>query len=152
EAMVAALTGTGPDTISWRGTEAGGGGEVVGPLVGGSLTLVAASLGTPWEIDTRGAILLLEDVGERPYRIDRLMEQLRHAGKLAQVAGIGLGRFHRCEEGALHADEVLRDVVRAAGVPWVAGLPFGHGAPNLPWPVGVRARLDARRAELHILE
>ena len=67
-----------------------------GRLVGGSLTLVAASIGTSWEIDTRGAILLLEDRGERPYRIDRMLQQLRGAGKLARLAGVGLGDFSSC--------------------------------------------------------
>jgi muramoyltetrapeptide carboxypeptidase len=153
-ALVEALAGAGPLPVVRHGHEGGGGRPVEGRLVGGSLTLVAASLGTPWEIDTRGAILLLEDVSERPYRLDRMLEQLRHAGKLGRAAGIGLGRFVRCDEpgGGVTAAEVLREAVEAAGVPWVDGLPFGHGAPNLPWPVGVRARLDAGRAELHILE
>jgi muramoyltetrapeptide carboxypeptidase len=153
-ALVEALAGAGPLPVVRHGHEGGGGRPVEGRLVGGSLTLVAASLGTPWEIDTRGAILLLEDVSERPYRLDRMLEQLRHAGKLGRAAGIGLGRFVRCDEpgGGVTAAEVLREAVETAGVPWVDGLPFGHGAPNLPWPVGVRARLDAGRAELHILE
>jgi len=153
DALVAALTGAGPARTVWQGAE-GGGGRVEGRLTGGSLTMVAASLGTPWEIDTRGALLLLEDVGERPYRIDRLLQQLRSAGKLSRVAGIGLGRFDRCDEadGSVTAAEVLREAVTELGVPWVGGLPFGHGAPNLPWPMGARARLDGARAELHVLE
>ena len=153
DALVAGLTGAGPARTVWKGAE-GGGGRAEGRLTGGSLTMIAASLGTPWEIDTRGAILLLEDVAERPYRIDRLLEQLRSAGKLARVAAIGLGRFERCDEpdGSVTAAEILREAVEAAGVPWVAGLPFGHGAPNLPWPLGARARVDGERAELHVLE
>lgn len=153
DALVAALTGAGPARTVWKGTE-GGGGRAEGRLTGGSLTMVAASLGTPWEIDARGAILLLEDTGERPYRIDRLLAQLRAAGKLARLAGIGLGRFDQCDEpnGSVTAAEVLRETVDELGVPWVAGLPFGHGAPNLPWPMGVRARVDGARAELHVLE
>jgi muramoyltetrapeptide carboxypeptidase len=143
--------GTGPLPVVLRG-RAGRGSRAAGRLVGGSLSLLAASLGTPWEVDTRGAILLLEDVGERPYRIDRMLEQLRQAGKLGRLAGVGLGRFERCDEGTLSALEVLRDVCDALGVPWVSELPFGHGAPNLPWPMGVRARLDGERGELHILE
>lgn len=153
DALVALLTGAGPARTTWRGS-AGGGGQAEGRLTGGSLTMIAASLGTPWEIDTRGAVLLLEDVGERPYRIDRLLEQLRSAGKLAKAAAVGLGRFDRCDEpdGSVMAAEVLREAVAALGVPWVAGLPFGHGAPNLPWAMGVRARVDGARAELHVLE
>lgn len=151
DALVAALTGAGHTT--WRGS-AGGGGRAEGRLVGGSLTMIAASLGTPWAIDTRGAILLLEDTGERPYRIDRMLWQLRAAGCFARVAGIGLGRFDGCDEanGSVTAAEVLRELVEELGVPWVEGLPFGHGAPNLTWPLGVRARLDGTRAELHVLE
>lgn len=153
DALVAALTGAGPARTVWRGAE-GGGAVAEGRLVGGSLTMLAASLGTPWEVDTRGAVLLVEDVGERPYRIDRLLAQLRAAGKLARVAALGLGRFEQCDEpnGAVTAAEVLRETVDALGVPWVAGLPFGHGAPNLVWPLGARARVDGARAELHVLE
>lgn len=153
DALVAALTGSGPARTLWRGRE-GGGGVAEGRLVGGSLTMLAASLGTPWEVDTRGAVLLVEDVGERPYRIDRLLTQLRAAGKLARVAAIGIGRFEQCDEpnGSVTAAEVLRETVDALGVPWVAGLPFGHGAPNLVWPMGARARVDGVRAELHVLE
>jgi len=153
DALVALLTGVGPARTVWRG-EQGAGGSATGRLTGGSLTMIAASLGTPWEIDTRGAVLLLEDVGERPYRIDRLLEHLRSAGKLAPVAAIGLGRFDRCDEpdGSVTAAQVLREAIEALGVPWVSGLPFGHGAPNLPWPLGARARVDGARAELHVLE
>jgi muramoyltetrapeptide carboxypeptidase len=153
DALVAALTGNGPVPLVWSGQQGAGAGTE-GRLTGGSLTMVAGSLGTPWEIDTHGAILLLEDRGERPYRIDRLLQQLRSAGKLDPVAGIGLGRFDACDEpnGSVTAADVLREAVDALGVPWVAGLPFGHGAPNLTWPIGVRARLDGDRAELHVLE
>jgi muramoyltetrapeptide carboxypeptidase len=152
-ALVAALTGAGAVPEVWRGG-AGAGGVVEGRLTGGSLTMLVASLGTPFEVDARGALLLLEDVGERPYRIDRMLEQLRQAGKLAAAAGVALGRFDRCDEpdGSVTAAEVLREAIERAGLPWVGGLPFGHGAPNRVWPLGARARLDGARAELHILE
>src|SRR5262249_61346385 len=71
-------------------------GRGAGRLAGGSLTLVAASLATPWEIDTRGAILLFEEVNEAPYRIDRMLQQLRAAGKLAPLAGVGVGDVSSC--------------------------------------------------------
>jgi muramoyltetrapeptide carboxypeptidase len=152
-ALVEILTGTERLPAVRAGTE-GAGRAVEGPLVGGSLTLLAASCGTPWAVDATGAILLLEDRGERPYRIDRLLEQLRCAGVFERVAGIGFGRFEQCDEtdGAITAAEILRELALRLGVPWVEGLPFGHGAPNLAWPFGVRARLDGARAELHILE
>jgi muramoyltetrapeptide carboxypeptidase len=152
-ALVAGLTGTGALPEVWRGS-AGAGAAVEGRLTGGSLSMLVASLGTPFAVDTRGAILLLEDVGERPYRIDRMLEQLRQAGKLAAAVGVGLGRFERCDEpdGSVGASDVLREALERLGLPWVGGLSFGHGAPNLAWPLGARARLDGARAELHILE
>jgi muramoyltetrapeptide carboxypeptidase len=152
-ALVETLTGTERLPVERPGT-GGSGAAVEGPLVGGSLSLVAASLGTPWAIDASGAILLLEDRGERPYRIDRLLEQLRCGGVFERVAGVGFGHFEGCDEpdGSITAREILREAVEALGVPWVEGLPFGHGAPNLVWPFGVRARLDGDRATLQILE
>jgi len=133
----------------------GGGGCVAGPLVGGSLSLVLASLGTPWEIETEGAILLLEEVNEPPYRIDRMLHQLWVAGKLAVVAGVGLGTFEACVDprrAEPTAETVAEDILRRAGVAWVSGLPFGHGVPNFAWPVGGQARLDADAGELWISE
>jgi len=168
-ALVEVLTGTERLPLVREGTN-GTGASVEGPLVGGSLTLVAASLGTPWAVDARGAILMLEDTGERPFRIDRMLQQLRYAGVLDGVVGVGLGHFERCDEparsaggeqargersepdGFINAEQILREWLDASGVPWVSGLPFGHGAPNLAWPMGVRARLDGTRATLHILE
>jgi len=152
-ALVEALTGSERLPVVREGT-AGAGRAVEGRLVGGSLTLLAASCGTPWELDATGAILLLEDRGERPYRIDRLLEQLRCAGVLERIAGIGFGRFEGCDEpdGAITAAEILREAALRLGAPWVEGLPFGHGAPNLVWPFGARARLDGDRATLQVLE
>jgi muramoyltetrapeptide carboxypeptidase len=153
EALVAQLTGSDRLPVRRDGRE-GAGGAVEGPLVGGSLAMAAASLGTPWQIEASGAILLLEDVGERPYQLDRLLQQLRCAGVLAGVVGVGLGHFERCDEpdGSIRAAAVLREWLDQLGVPWVSGLSFGHGAPNLAWPMGVRARLDGAGAALHILE
>lgn len=126
-----------------------------GRLTGGSLSLVVASLGTPWEIDTRDAILLLEEVGEAPYRLDRMLGQLQAAGKLDAVAGVGVGRLHVCggAEGAgPTADEVVREILEPLGVPAVLDLPFGHGGENRPWPFGGRAAIDGERGEIELLE
>ena len=123
--------------------------------MGGSLTLLAASLGTPWELDTRGAILLFEEVAEKPYALDRLLHQLRAAGKLDGVAGIGVGYLTECvdpKRPTPTAQAVIAEVLEPLGVPLVGALPFGHGRPNFTWPVGVRARIDGERGELEILE
>ena len=131
------------------------GGRAEGRLVGGSLTLLAASLGTPWEIDTRGAILAFEEIGEKPYAIDRDLSHLAAAGKLAAAAGFAVGSLLGCEDPKRReptADEVVCEILGAYGKPLVTGLPFGHEQPNLVWPVGVRAALDGKRGELRLLE
>ncbi len=135
--------------------EGHGGGRGEGRLVGGSLTLLAASLGTPWEVNTRGAILLFEDVHEKPYALDRLLQQLRAAGKLEARAGVGGGHLLDCvdpKRGTPSAEEVVLEALAPLGIPVVLGLPFGHGRPNLTWPFGVRGALDGECGALEILE
>jgi muramoyltetrapeptide carboxypeptidase len=154
DSLVAQLCGTADLTQPIRG-DAQGGGRAEGRLLGGSLTLVVASIGTTWEIDTRGAILLLEDVGERPYRIDRMLQQLRGAGKLERLAGVGIGDFSSCCDDHFPETRVLDvigDVFRPLGVPFVSGLPFGHVRSNAPWAVGCRATIDGDVGSIHILE
>ena len=141
-----------PTVLHGRGACPGTG---AGRLTGGSLTLVAASLGTKWEIDTRGAILLLEDVDELPYRVDRMLQQLLGAEKLDGVAGVGLGAFPGCSDDRYPtrtAEAVFGEVLAPLGVPLVTGLPFGHVAGNYPWPVGGRATIDGASGVLRILE
>jgi len=152
-ALVRALQGTGPHPRYAGKTLVSGWGE--GRLVGGSLTICVASLGTPWEIDTRDAILMLEDVTEPPYRIDRMLQQLRAAGKFDRATGIALGGFIDCEDERYPEwtlERLFDEVFGGLGIPVVAGLPFGHGAENLPWPFAGRAALDGARGELEILE
>jgi len=152
DALFAALAGERPEPL--RGAPLAGG-VATGRLVGGSLTLVAASIGTSWEIDTRGAILLLEDRGERPYRIDRMLQQLRGADKLAGLAGVGLGDFASCVDERhpdVTAEALVADWLAPLGIPLVAGLPFGHVKANHAWAFGCRAKLDADRGELRMLE
>jgi len=153
EALLLQLGGRAPLPVVLRG-RAGGGGAARGRLVGGSLTLVVASLATPWEVDARGAILLFEEVNEAPYRVDRMLQQLRAAGKLAGVAGVGVGDVSTCvdERYGTQVADVIEEVVRPLGVPLVQGLPFGHVRENATWPVGVRAEIDGDRGELRILE
>lgn len=152
-ALVRALQGTGPLPRYAGRTLVPGWCE--GRLVGGSLTVCVASLGTPWEIDTRGAILMLEDVTELPYRVDRMLQQLRAARKLDQVAGIALGAFTDCDDARYPewtVERLFLDVFGGLGVPVVMDLPFGHGGSNRPWPFGGRGALDGARGELELLE
>jgi muramoyltetrapeptide carboxypeptidase len=131
------------------------GGRAEGRLVGGSLTLLAASLGTPWEVDTRGAILAFEEIGEKPYALDRDLSHLAAAGKLDAAAGFAIGSLLGCEDpkrASPTADEVVLELLARYAKPLVTGLPFGHEQPNLIWPVGVRAALDGERGELVLLE
>lgn len=152
-ALVRALQGTGPLPRYAGRTLVPGWSE--GRLVGGSLSVCVASLGTPWELDTRGAILMLEDVTELPYRVDRMLQQLRAARKLEQVVGIALGAFTDCEDERYPEwtmERLFNEVFGGLGVPVVTALPFGHGGPNRPWPFGGRAALDGARGELEWLE
>ncbi len=130
-------------------------GRAEGTLTGGNLSLVAATIGTPYEIDTRGAILFLEDVNEKAFRIDRMLAQLRLAGKLANVRGVVLGSFTGCgrESGAISLGEVFRDYFVPLGVPIVEGFPSGHGLrDHVTLPFGARVRLDAGALTLTLLE
>jgi muramoyltetrapeptide carboxypeptidase len=123
-------------------------GVAEGPLIGGNLSLVAALLGTPWAWDARGAILFLEDVNEEPYRVDRLLTQLRLAGVLDAAAGFVLGSF--TEEAS--PTGLLQQMLGGLGKPVLAGWPSGHGTPNRPLPLGLRVRLDAQAGSLTLLQ
>lgn len=139
---------------SLTGTETYVGGVAEGPLLGGNLAVLTRLLGTPFLAPLEGAILLLEDVGERPYRLDRMWTHLALAGTFRQVRGIVLGAFTGCEEkdAEYSSADVLRDLARATGLPCAAGFPIGHGEHNRPVPLGVRARLDAGSCSLAFLE
>ena len=124
-------------------------------MVGGSLSVCVASLGTPWEIDTRDAILMLEEVTELPYRIDRMLQQLRAAGKFERVVAVALGGFTECDDERYPeatVERLFEEVFGSLSVPVVCGLPFGHIDENRPWPFGGRGALDGSRGELEMLE
>lgn len=131
-------------------------GAAEGQLVGGNLMLVASSLGTPWEIDTRGRILFIEEVGEKTYSVDRMLTQLRLAGKFDDCAGVIFGNFNNCnveyEHFGLTLDEIIRDVVVPSGKPILGGVRCGHCRPNMTLPFGVKCRLDADAQTLTVLE
>lgn len=130
-------------------------GTAVGPLVVSNLTVATSLIGTPWSPRLAGCLLVLEDVGEEPYRVDRLLTQWRTSGLLRGVVGVGLGYFRWKEDdilpGDLSMDEVLRDRLRDLDVPVVGRLPVGHGRPNMALPLGRLARLDGQRGTLELL-
>lgn len=130
-------------------------GIVQGPVVGGNLSLVAATMGTPWELDVQDSILVLEDVDESPYRIDRMLTQLRLAGVLSRCRGLLLGDWKRCEapEGkkSLSLKEVFSDIL-GRDRPVLANVAVGHCSPVHTLPLGVVARLDAEAGTLVYLE
>jgi len=130
------------------------GGTVEGPLLGGNLSVFTRLLGTPFMPTLDGGILLLEDLSEQPYRLDRLWTHLELAGVFRRIRGIVLGQFIGCEprDGRYTADEVLRELATATGVPCASGFPIGHADVNEAVPLGVRVRLEADVARLTFLE
>ena len=123
-------------------------GSAQGRLVGGNLSLIAALCGTPWQIDTRGRILFIEDVSESVYRVDRLLLQLRHSGLLDAAAGFLLGSF--TEDADPRA--VIEAELLPLGKPLLGGWPAGHGTPNRPLPMGALVSLDATAGTLTMLQ
>ncbi len=146
-------------TGDWKGLVYTADGPTIAPgiargrVFGGCLSVITPLLGTPYAPDFENMILLLEDVGEPPYRVDRLLTHLRLAGALERIAGVAIGDFEgsrETREGYPDVGEVLIERLGDLGVPVLAGLPFGHGSRNQAIPVGVAARLDADAKTLTI--
>jgi len=147
---------------NWRIAEGSGAkpllpGQAEGILYGGCLSMLAASIGTPYEIRTAGTILFIEDVAAKPFQIDRMLMQLKHASKLKEVRGLVFGEMLDCRQSPdqdYTLEEVVRRVVEDLRIPVAFGLRSGHvSRANITLPIGVRARLTVDDAvELHILE
>ncbi|HEY6269006.1 MAG TPA: LD-carboxypeptidase [Candidatus Acidoferrum sp.] len=122
-------------------------GNATGTVLGGCMTMLEATIGTPWELDTKDSILVLEDRAMKPYQVDRVLMHLKQAGKFEGVRGIVLGDFPESEPavaGAPTVREVCSRILRPLGVPIVFGAPVGHTVrPMLTIPLGIKARLDA---------
>lgn len=141
----------------WRAVRPG---QARGRLAGGNLTLISTTLGTPYEIQTEGRILFLEDVGEEPYSIDRMLTHLRLAGKLRGIRGLVWGECSACRprefqpgfESTFSTGEVVQNILGSLDVPVLTGLVIGHTDDQLTLPLGVEAELDAGAGTLTILE
>jgi muramoyltetrapeptide carboxypeptidase len=135
-------------------------GMASGPLIGGNLSLVASTMGTPFEIQTEGRILFLEDVDEQPYSMDRMLTQLRLAGKFKGIRGLLVGECAGCRprdyqpsfESTFSLAEVLDNILGELTVPILSGLVIGHTEDQLTLPLGVRATLDAGASTLTVDE
>ncbi len=135
-------------------------GKVSAPLIGGNISILCASLGTPWQPSFKNKILFFEDLDEVPYRFDRMLTQLLNAGLLQQVAGVAIGVNADCFDPYAKTMKEFRQTIRDVfeerllplKVPVVMGLPFGHIPLNAMLPVGARATLDANKGDLIITE
>jgi muramoyltetrapeptide carboxypeptidase len=118
---------------------------VQGRLVGGNLCVLASLAGTPWSLRAQGAIVVLEDINEPAYKLDRLISQLRASGSFDGAVGIALGEFTDCpvpSSADWTLDDVLIELLSPLGLPVISGLPVGHGSRNRPWQVGVEGVLS----------
>ncbi len=159
------------ETLSGQGTGLGKGysgntvkvlrrGVAHGRLVGGNLTVLCTLLGTPWMPTLKGRILFIEDIGELPYRFDRMLTQLLNCGLLQQVAGVAIGLNADCEDPKAKVtteyrqslEDVLRERLLPLKIPVVMGLPFGHVPDNGTLPVGIKVELGGDRGELNFVE
>jgi muramoyltetrapeptide carboxypeptidase len=135
-------------------------GTASGPLLGGNISILCTTLGTPWQPSFKNRILFFEDVGEVPFRFDRMLTHLLNAGLLQQVAGVAIGINSNCKDPSARKtreyrqtmDDVFEERLRPLGVPVVTGLPFGHIRFNATLPIGVRATLDAKNGDLLVTE
>jgi muramoyltetrapeptide carboxypeptidase len=146
-------TGMGETSLSFPRTLRAGKGE--GRLIGGCLSLLVATLGTSYGVDTTDAVLFIEDVGEKPYRVDRMLTHLKHAGKLDRLAGVIFGEMRGCfgdsdDPGLLLS--VIEDIFSDYAYPVGFGLPAGHGGENFTLPLGIRVQLDTAQQTLTFLD
>lgn len=136
------------DSVTPYGT-----GKAFGQILGGNLSLVISMLGTRWEPSFRHALLTLEEIGEEPYRIDRMMTHLLNAGVFARASGVLLGQFTNCiatdpSKPSWTTPEVLADILARSGKPALANLPFGHVPRKITLPFGIEASMDVTRRRI----
>ena len=140
--------------ISWQGLTPLTKGKATGRLIGGTLTLIASLIGTPYEPDFKKAILVLEDVCEEPYRVDRMFTQMHLAGIFDKISGVVLGDWHNCTakdktDGTI--ENVLMEHFGNRPIPVVKGFPYGHGIKGTIFPIGAKAKLNADKGTLTLL-
>lgn len=145
------------DKVYERYTITSGKGQ--GELVGGNLTLICSLMGTPYQIDFENKIVMIEDINEEPYRIDRMLTQLISSGELSKAAGIVFGICKDCDKtdktktaNSFTLREVIEDRIKPLNIPAAYGLSFGHNINNFTFPIGVKAEFDADRKTIRLKE
>lgn len=127
-----------------------------GEIIGGNLSVLCSMIGTTYDFDTTGKILILEEVAEEPYRIDKMLTQLLLSGKLQKAAGIALGIFRKCEaeepRNSFHVLEIVHERLNRLNVPVVYGLSFGHIRQNATLPIGLKVKLDTEKHTITLTE
>ena len=160
ESLQRALTSTEPlgllENPEGMATRCYAPGRCEGQLVGGNLSLIAATCGTPFQLNPEGKVLLLEDLNEYIYRLDSMLTQLRLAGMFEKCVGVVLGGFTNCnpeeENFGFQLDDIIRDIIVPAGKPVLANMMIGHTQQKITVPLGVQCRLDAGAGTLTITE
>jgi muramoyltetrapeptide carboxypeptidase len=134
-------------------------GSAIGQLIGGNLTIITSLIGTNYQLDFTNKIVFIEEVGEEPYRIDRMLTQLIEAGELQKAAGIAFGIFQDCEKSdrtyapnSFLLKEVIEERIKPLNIPAVYGLSFGHNKNNFTIPIGINAKLNADAKTIELLE
>jgi len=134
-------------------------GKVRGKLIGGNLTLICSMIGTPYQMDFKDKIVMMEDVGEEPYRIDRMLTQLIESGQLKKASGIAFGICKGCDKSeksvapnSFTLRQVIEDRIKPLKIPAVYGLSFGHNKNNFTFPIGLNAKLNADNMTIKLME
>lgn len=134
-------------------------GNASGRLVGGNLSMIVSTLGTPYEIDTYNSIFFLEEVSEHPYKIDRMLTQLWLAGKFQQASGVALGAFHNLNSRrpfypnrSFTIFEIISQLIKPLGIPTILGLPVGHIKGQITLPIGVEAEINTKKQTFTIIQ
>ena len=134
-------------------------GKAQGKLVGGNLTLICSMIGTPYQIDLKDKIVMIEDIGEEPYRIDRMLTQLIACGELTKASGIAFGICKGCDKtnqsiapNSFTLRQVIEDKIKSLKIPAVYGLSFGHNENNFTFPIGINAELDADNNTIKLMD
>jgi muramoyltetrapeptide carboxypeptidase len=131
-------------------------GKATGTLLGGNLSLIASIMGTKYQPSFNGSVLVIEDIGEEPYRIDRYLSQLKNSGVLYKINACILGQFTDCApkepEKSLTLEQIFNDYLGNLKIPVISNLSYGHIPQKLTLPLGARVRVDAKRQKITIIE